>query len=481
MSANSQPSAPEAATSGTKIKRSAPVDEPSKAFVDSKGGAGAGDMQEDYSSSDEDMDSDDYYDDHDYLDGEEEEEEEEGKEEESEEQRLARAAEAKAEGNELYKKKNFRGAIERYTEAIEADSTNAMYINNRAAAYLAVGNYEAAIADGRSCVKCNPKLYKGWKRLCTSLLSIGELEEARKAITQAYLVETRNFKDTEAVKRKIDEVEAGMEQARAQCNGKRYSEALRTVKKLQVTCPGWRGLLIMTAEVMVWMKNFAQAYALTTDMLRKNGNDSDAMYWRAQALYFQGDFAKAIKNMQAVLRRDPDNKPCQLLIKKMRKLERIKSKGNDAFKAGQWMDAIAAYTECLDVDPNNSIFNAKLLCNRAAANSQLGFYNKVIKDCNQAIYADGKYAKAYIRRGEAYKSLGGEGSILQKNLQKALSDFERAIELLPEGSAARRQVQGTVKKTKVAIKRANRKDYYKILGVAENCPKEMLKKFYKKA
>ena len=40
---------------------------------------------------------------------------------------------------------------------------------------------------------------------------------------------------------------------------------------------------------------------------------------------------------------------------------------------------------------------------------------------------------------------------------------------------------GSLKKTKVAIKRANRKDYYKILGINENCPKEMLKKFYKKA
>ena len=176
----------------------------------------------------------------------------------------------------------------------------------------------------------------------------GHLEESRKAITR-YLVDTQSFKDTEAMKATIDEVEVGMARAREQCDGKRYSEALQTVKKLQATCPGWRGLLIMTAEVMVWMKNFEQAYAITTTMLRENGNDSDAMYWRAQSLYYQGDFAKAIKNMQAVLRRDPDNKPCQLLIKKMRKLERIKGRGNDAFKARQWQDAIAAYTECLEV------------------------------------------------------------------------------------------------------------------------------------
>ena len=57
----------------------------------------------------------------------------------------------------------------------------------------------------------------------------------------------------------------------------------------------------------------------------------------------------------------------------------------------------------------------------------MGLHAKVIKDCNQAIYGDSRYAKAYIRRGEAYKALGGEGSILQKNLQKALSDFDKAI------------------------------------------------------
>ena len=482
--ARAAPAAPAAA--GKKLKRSgAPVDEPAAA-------AFKADREEEvprFRDSDEDSDDnmDDYDQDEDEDDDDDDEsssEEEDEKEvvpEETEKERLARAARAKAEGNARYKEKDFRGAIGLYTEAIEADPENAMYINNRAAAHLALGNWDAAIADGRACVACNPRMFKGWKRLATSLLKKGELAEARTAVTQAYLIDTQAFKDTEAMKAEIDEVEAGMTQARAQCDGKRYSEALQTVKKLQATCPGWRGLLIMTAEVMVWMKNFEQAYAITTNMLRENGNDSDAMYWRAQSLYYQGDFNKAVKNMQAVLRRDPDNKPCQQLIKKMRKLERMKGRGNDAFKARRWHEAIAAYTACLEVDPDNSIFNAKLLCNRAAANSHLGLHAKVIKDCNQAIYGDSKYAKAYIRRGEAYKTLGGEGSILQKNLQKALSDFEKAIELLPEGSAARKQVQGSLKKTKVAIKRANRKDYYKILGINENCPKEMLKKFYKKA
>ena len=43
-----------------------------------------------------------------------------------------------------------------------------------------------------------------------------------------------------------------------------------------------------------------------------------------------------------------------------------KATGNDAFKSGQWAAADKAYTECLEIDPNDEypLFNAKLFANR---------------------------------------------------------------------------------------------------------------------
>ena len=42
-----------------------------------------------------------------------------------------------------------------------------------------------------------------------------------------------------------------------------------------------------------------------------------------------------------------------------------KKAGNDAFMAGRYEDAIAAYRDCLALDPldDNPSFNAKLYCN----------------------------------------------------------------------------------------------------------------------
>jgi DnaJ family protein C protein 7 len=59
--------------------------------------------------------------------------------------------------------------------------------------------------------------------------------------------------------------------------------------------------------------------------------------------------------------------------------------------------------------------------------------------------------------------------------------FTRALELLPADSAAHRDVQKKIKSAKLKIKKANRKDYYGLLGVPENADDAVLKKGYRKS
>jgi DnaJ family protein C protein 7 len=49
----------------------------------------------------------------------------------------------------------------------------------------------------------------------------------------------------------------------------------------------------------------------------------------------------------------------------VQKLERLKGEGNELFKVGKIKDAVARYTEALEVDPSNKLTNAKILQNRA--------------------------------------------------------------------------------------------------------------------
>jgi small glutamine-rich tetratricopeptide repeat-containing protein alpha len=76
-----------------------------------------------------------------------------------------KAEELKKEGNKLLSAKDFEGAIAKYTEAIAADDSNAVYFANRAAAYSQAGKHDLAAADAKHALKVNPDYSKAYSRL----------------------------------------------------------------------------------------------------------------------------------------------------------------------------------------------------------------------------------------------------------------------------------------------------------------------------
>ena len=58
-----------------------------------------------------------------------------------------------------------------------------------------------------------------------------------------------------------------------------------------------------------------------------------------------------MKHLKAALQADPDNSECAKYLKMLRKLSDAKQKGNAAFKEEKWAEAIAAYSEALELDP----------------------------------------------------------------------------------------------------------------------------------
>ena len=80
----------------------------------------------------------------------------------------------------------------------------------------------------------------------------------------------------------------------------------------------------------------------------------------------QDKFEAALKHLQQILRRDPDDGTAKALYKKVKKLSKTKERGNQAFKTGRWQQAIDEYSAALLIDPELKKFNAKLYCNKAA-------------------------------------------------------------------------------------------------------------------
>lgn len=96
------------------------------------------------------------------------------------------AEKEKSLGNEQYKQKKFDEALKHYDKAIELDPTDMTYINNKAAVYLEMGNFEECIRQCQKAIDIGREnradfklIAKSLSRLATAYFKQDDLEQAR--------------------------------------------------------------------------------------------------------------------------------------------------------------------------------------------------------------------------------------------------------------------------------------------------------------
>jgi stress-induced-phosphoprotein 1 len=94
---------------------------------------------------------------------------------------MADAEAFKAQGNKALQAKDFDGAIEAYSKAIQLDPKQHVYYSNRSAAYLSKGEAEKALEDADQCIKANPSWPKGYSRKGAALHSLKRYKDAAAA------------------------------------------------------------------------------------------------------------------------------------------------------------------------------------------------------------------------------------------------------------------------------------------------------------
>lgn len=228
---------------------------------------------------------------------------------------------------------------------------------------------------------------------------------------------------------------------------------------------------LLAAEAQLKMNNnnsLGKAQDIAIGMLRENSQDPDAMMIRARAFYASGETDQALKLLKMCLGLDPDMKQAVKLLRMVQKLSRTKEEGNAAFKAKDYRRAIELYTQAVEVDPSNKDMNAKILQNRAQAYINLKEYDSAVDDCTEALRLDPGYVKAMKMRAKAY---GGAGS-----WEDAVRDYKSVAENNP----TEKGIQEDIRRAEFELKKASRKDYYKILGVGKDASEHEIKKAYRK-
>jgi small glutamine-rich tetratricopeptide repeat-containing protein alpha len=88
----------------------------------------------------------------------------------------AEAEALKSKGNAAISQKDYKTAVDYYTQALKIHPTNPIYLSNRAAAYSNIGDYDSAIKDAETAVDTDPSYSKAWSRLGHARFSKGDFK-----------------------------------------------------------------------------------------------------------------------------------------------------------------------------------------------------------------------------------------------------------------------------------------------------------------
>lgn len=273
---------------------------------------------------------------------------------------------AKKEGNKYFTNGNHKEAIVKYTEAISLDPSDVTFFSNRSAAYAALGMWEEAAEDGRSCIKVNKSFIKGYFRLAVALRSAGKFKEAIDNIKMGLAVDPGNAD----LKKQASEME----------------EMIRKDRVL---------VLMGKAKEQMQAGDLKECLATCDRALALDAGNKEIVSIKSNV---EPKFHAAEKRR----------------VMSLPKPARDKEEGDKCYKMANFEGAIDAYTRCIDATlDKSSELCLKAYSNRSACFKQLSNFDGTIADCTAVLDADPNNVKALVRRAQAFEAVERYKSALQ--------------------------------------------------------------------
>ena len=346
----------------------------------------------------------------------------------------------KTEGNKHYEAGNYLAAHRHYSMAIEVDPTNPLLLTNRAAANMAMQNYDAVVKDCLKAVTLDPHLVKGYARMAHGYLLLGQGRQANRQYQQALEYATLQGLPTVDRLRKEMSAVAVIEKARQLHEADNHEQVVNLVDE---NCPfaGDPPIALLRLKSLSHVDPSKARTELTKLLSSLEhpavggaetillGNATtfycDVLVNTAKASFYCGQhYMNIAKNHLAqclAIRRD--HKAATALERSINQFDQRFQQANQLFQQSKYAEAHASYTLALAVDPSNRKLQSLVFFNRAETSIKMGNIPAVISDCTSALECDGNNLKALTRRAKCFGDIG--------DFRRAVRDLERAVALNP--------------------------------------------------
>lgn len=438
-------------------------------------------------------------------------------------------------GNQAYAIGDMLRAEDYYSQGVNCISPNEksksclralmLCYSNRAATRMSLGRVREALGDCMRAAVIDPKFLRVQVRAANCYLALGDVENASQHYTACFqsgndaCVDPKLASEASEGLEKSQRVLEWMKQSAElmqQRNSNAAESALRVISEALTLSTYSEKLLELKAEALFMLGKYEELIRLCEQTLASaemnhtavSADDASDMVssdsqkdlllrlWRCRLIiksYFclgrleaVLDFLKKQEEYAKIRSTTLESLP---LVGTIRELVRNKGAGNEAFKSGNYAEAIEHYTAALSFTAESRPFAAVCFCNRAAAYKAIGQVVDAIADCSIAIALDGNYLKAISRRAslfemirdydQATKDLQRVASLLTMHVEEKAGQFCPTDELNCLNEL--RQVQQRKYAMEEDAKQEIPLNMYLILGVDPYVTAAEIKKAYRKA
>ncbi|KAK9238715.1 hypothetical protein V1525DRAFT_400333 [Lipomyces kononenkoae] len=389
-----------------------------------------------------------------------------------------------AKADALLTQGNFQDALQFYDAAVKSDPQNYLSVFKRGATYLSIGRLNSALTDFDHVLEMKPDFDSALVQRGKLRLKLGNWDGARKDFTAATGNQEGNIAAVFAAENEVSVAMKAKEAGKLdECiehasNAISSASAVASLRALRAECRLAKGLI---REAVADLSHLASANPLLPE--------NHVRIARLQYLYLN-ERDRAIQQLAKCLHYDPDAKACKTAFREYKRLDKEILKANEFREKHMWLalektivsgsadrqgllEKIEEMVEIVEKEekiPPSTIKD--LVVDLLEATCETYF------DLKKWVPGTTYCSRTLDNRPESIVALLFTARVHMNN-----DEFEKAIEVLNKAKEAsggqNQRVNGMLNEAHVLLRRANSKDYYKVLGVSRDASDKDVKKAYR--
>ncbi|XP_058450318.1 dnaJ homolog subfamily C member 3 [Malaya genurostris] len=370
-------------------------------------------------------------------------------------------------GRDLLARGQLSDALTHYHAAVEGDPNNYLTYFKRGTVYLALGKAKFAVNDFSRVLELKPDFLAARAQRGQVYLKMGDFDNAELDLMDVLRMDPHNHE--------VNFQYARIDPARDQwalcvdvIEREDFTTAIALLTQLLEMCPWSVEIREARAQAYIRIGDRLAAVSEYRSVNRLCQDSTEGYYTLSKLLYDLGDSASALKEIRECLKLDPEHKDCFPFYKKIKKVDKVHVDTQSALEEQRYSDCIAYAEKLINLEPDVPMirYNGKqLLCSCLVKDEQ---YSVAVSRCREAldIYQD---PEVMCDRAEAF--IGAE------MYDDAIHQYREALDVNDSHQRAKEGIE----RAQRLQKQAERRDYYKILGVKRSATKQEIVKAYRKA